>query len=264
MEQQYSHPSDEELLLELDGEASLHESSRIQKHLAACWECRSRRHDLESGITEFTRFHLREFGSNLPSPDGPRALLKARLAGSAADQPKGTLQPLASLLRHRLSLAAASVTFAIAAYLFLGIAIRKPAAAAVVSLPDIRLTPGATVLVDRRTICQFANVKNKAVSKALQKKVFEEYGIRGAEPSFYEVDYLVTPALGGADDIRNLWPHSYSAAWNANVKDDLEDRLREMVCSGELDLARAQNDIATDWIAAYKKYFHTDKPLHRP
>jgi hypothetical protein len=28
----------------------------------------------------------------------------------------------------------------------------------------------------------------------------------------------------------------------------------------ELDLNMAQRDIATDWIAAYKKYFHTDTP----
>jgi hypothetical protein len=34
-----------------------------------------------------------------------------------------------------------------------------------------------------------------------------------------------------------------------------------MVCTGKLDLSTAQRDIATDWIAAYKKYFHTDKPL---
>ena len=34
-----------------------------------------------------------------------------------------------------------------------------------------------------------------------------------------------------------------------------------MVCAGKVDLSTAQNDIATDWIAAYKKYFRTDAPL---
>jgi hypothetical protein len=91
--------------------------------------------------------------------------------------------------------------------------------------------------------------------------VFQEYGIPGADPRAYELDYLVTPALGGADDIHNLWPHSYSALWNARVKDALEDRMREMVCHGTLDLSEAQREIATDWISAYKKYFHTDRPL---
>jgi hypothetical protein len=76
------------------------------------------------------------------------------------------------------------------------------------------------------------------------------------------VDYLITPALGGADDIHNLWPESNRATgWNAQVKDALEDHLRELVCEGQVDLQTAQRDIATNWIEAYKKYFHTDRPL---
>ena len=85
---------------------------------------------------------------------------------------------------------------------------------------------------------------------------------RHGAPRDYEVDYLITPALGGADDIRNLWPESYGAVvWNARVKDALEDRMRELVCSGQLDLATAQREIASDWIGSYKKYFHTERPL---
>jgi hypothetical protein len=45
------------------------------------------------------------------------------------------------------------------------------------------------------------------------------------------------------------------------VKDALEDRLREMVCDGNLDLTVAQREIAQNWISAYKKYFHTERPL---
>jgi len=135
----------------------------------------------------------------------------------------------------------------------------------VVSIPDARLTPGAAVLQNQRAVCGQTNVKNKAVPVALQRKVFEQYGITRAEPRDYEVDYLITPALGGADDIHNLWPHSYRATvWNAEVKDALEDRLREMVCSGDLDLAEAQQELAANWISAYKKYFHTDQPMEDP
>ena len=72
----------------------------------------------------------------------------------------------------------------------------------------------------------------------------------------------MTPALGGADDIHNLWPHSYAASdWNALVKDEPEDHLRDLVCDGSLDLAEAQHAIASDWIEAYKRYFHTDLPM---
>jgi len=32
---------------------------------------------------------------------------------------------------------------------------------------------------------------------------------------------------------------------------------------GELDLVTAQQDISRDWVAAYKKYFRTDRPLQQ-
>jgi len=34
-----------------------------------------------------------------------------------------------------------------------------------------------------------------------------------------------------------------------------------MVCSGSLDLTEAQQEIAANWIEAYKKYFHTEMPI---
>jgi len=101
-----------------------------------------------------------------------------------------------------------------------------------------------------------------AVPVSLKRKVFEEYGVTPPQPDAYEVDYLITPELGGATDIRNLWPEPYQdTVWNAHVKDQLEDRLHRMVCHGDVDLATAQHDISTDWIAAYRKYFHADKPV---
>ena len=48
--------------------------------------------------------------------------------------------------------------------------------------------------------------------------------------------------------------------WNAHAKDALEERLQYMVCDKQIDLASARRQIATDWIAAYKKYFHADNP----
>jgi hypothetical protein len=36
-----------------------------------------------------------------------------------------------------------------------------------------------------------------------------------------------------------------------------------MVCAGQLDLATAQHEIAGNWIAAYRKYFRTSRPLER-
>jgi anti-sigma factor RsiW len=254
------HLSDQQLLLDVDGELPARDEKRVRAHLESCWKCRTRRQDLERAIADFVRIQQCEPDPLLPPAAGPRALLKARLAELSAAEPR----PGAG---WHFVLSAAAICVVLA----LGFALSRfsigrrgfpGAQAGIVSIPDARLTPGATILVNRPAVCAQPDTKNKAVPAALQRKVFEEYGIPGADPRAYEVDYLVTPALGGADDIHNLWPHSYSATvWNAQVKDALEDRLREMVCEGSLDLTQAQREIATDWIAAYKKYFHTDRPL---
>ena len=263
MKREDRHLSDQDLLLDVDGELSKRDEKRVRAHLKACWKCRARREELETTISDFVRFHEGQFEAKLPPPDGPRALLKAQMAQLAGMEPNRSSSRLALLQNLRWALTA-GVCGLVAVGLFLSNVGRRtsPAQVAIVSIPDARLTPGAALLVDRRQLCTQPNIKNKAVPFALQRRVLDEYGISRAEPRAYEIDYLITPALGGADDIHNLWPQSYSAtAWNADVKDALEDRLREMVCNGNLDLTEAQQEIAGNWIAAYKKYFHTDRPL---
>ena len=130
-------------------------------------------------------------------------------------------------------------------------------------MPDSRLTPGAVRQVTARQVCTAAGARENRPPASLQTEVFHEYGMDSAKPDGYEVDHLITPALGGSDDIRNLWPESYSSEWNAHVKDELEDYLHDQVCTGNMDLPTAQREIATNWISAYQKYFHTERPLRR-
>jgi hypothetical protein len=264
MKDQYLHLSDQQLLSYIDAELPAHQAKHVRAHVDTCWKCRARRQELENAIAHFVRMHQREIETKPPALDGSRALLKARLAQLSMPEPAGRSSWLGIL--PRLILGLASVTFGLLLLLFYvrdGVhSNRLVASVAVVSAPNSRLTPGVALLASRHAVCESENAKNRTVPVALQRKVFEEYGLTGADPRAYEVDYLVTPALGGSDDIHNLWPHSYSATvWNAKVKDALEDRLRDMVCDGSLDLRSAQEEIAADWIAAYKKYFHTDKPL---
>jgi hypothetical protein len=260
-----AHLSDQQLLLDIETELTTRDAKLVHGHLETCWKCRTRRQDLETAIAGFVRAQQQEFDSKIPPAAGPRALLKAQIAQlsrseGTVSKPGGRLSGPGLDRRFAWALAGTiCVLMALVSY-----AVRSSEAwkhAPILSIPDSRLTPGAALLLNRQTVCAGTNTKNKAVPVALQRKVFEEYGIVG-EPRAYEVDYLITPALGGADDIHNLWPHSYSATvWNAGVKDALEDRLRQMVCDGSLDLAEAQRDIAANWIAAYKKYFHTNQPL---
>jgi hypothetical protein len=223
---------------------------------------------METAVAGYVRLHNQTLDPLLPSAEGPRALLKARLAELAAAPQNRSRRDWAHACdtRHAASYAAAALLLVLlAAALFqyhsrqLETSSFRPVP---VSFPEPSLTPGVVLTKSKEQICGSAPPKNRIVASALQRKVFEEYGIVAAEPRAYEVDYLITPALGGADDIRNLWPQSYSSAvWNARVKDALEDRLHDLVCEGNLELATAQHDISSDWIAAYKKYFHTDGPL---
>lgn len=93
----------------------------------------------------------------------------------------------------------------------------------------------------------------------LRQGFLDEYGIANSHAGEFESDYLIAPGLGGAEGIGNLWPQPYSRTWNAYVRGDLEEHRHQLVCKRQVDLARAQRDIENDWIAAYKKYFHTDK-----
>ena len=131
------------------------------------------------------------------------------------------------------------------------------------ALPERNLTPGVTRRIAISEVCSMPHEEVvREVPDSMRKEVLQEYRITNARPDDYEIDYLIAPGLGGAEDIHNLWPEpSESDKWNAHVKDALEERLHQMVCSGNLDLSTAQRDIATNWIAAYKKYFHTDVPL---
>jgi hypothetical protein len=261
-----SHLSDQELLLAADGELAPARAGEVASHLAGCWTCRVRKGEIEESIRDFVHAYRGDLDPLLPSPAGPRALLKTQLAEMSAELASTPQSWRARWFQGPNLRYAGAVLFVgvlgLIIYLRPVFESRQGLGIVPVSFPEPSLTPGVAAASNRDQICGSTRSKNRLVPASLQRRVFEEYGISGAPARAYEVDYLITPALGGADDIRNLWPQSYSpAVWNARVKDALEDRLHDLVCDGRLDLATAQRDIASDWIAAYKKYFETDRPL---
>jgi hypothetical protein len=265
------HLSDQDLLLAADGELPTPGTARVQAHLSACWSCRARMAEIEGTIADFARAHRQTLDPQLPPIAGPRALLQAQLAQLASkhkDRSWRWLFEFTSIPRATAFICVAALIAVILGKFSLEHSPPRRAKSAVISSesgtePDARLTPGATRRVTISGICSMAHEEVVGeVSTSLRQEVFREYGIVNAHPDDYEVDYLIAPGLGGVEDLHNLWPEpSSSRTWNAYVKDALEERLHEMVCAGTLDLSTAQRDIATDWIAAYKKYFHTDQPL---
>jgi hypothetical protein len=245
------HISDRELLLFVDGELAASRAQTVREHLGACESCRRRQADLGASIEEFDAGY-REI--DVPRAEAPRAALLKRLRRDEAQLE----------LKHALWKAAAGV----AAVLAIAIAWRVGSLSARSSdaafAPRPNLTPGATRAVTREAVCTVSadHVELRRVASDVAEKVFRRYGIESPTPRTYEIDYLIPPDLGGSEDPRNLWPQPYArGVWNARVKDALEDRLRALVCTGKIDLATAQRDLARDWIGAYKRYFRTDKPL---
>jgi hypothetical protein len=83
--------------------------------------------------------------------------------------------------------------------------------------------------------------------------VYGSYGLTGNHTGYCdvqqgcEIDHLVSLELGGSNDQKNLWPQPYQgSAWNAHVKDQLENFLHAQVCAGNIALDQAQREISAD------------------
>jgi hypothetical protein len=122
--------------------------------------------------------------------------------------------------------------------------------------PDPALTPGDVLTTNLSRICQSGYTQTvRNVPESLKVQVYRTYGITHHAPGEFEVDHLISLELGGSNSLRNLWPESFvTKPLNAHVKDELENKLHELICSHQLPVAQAQQEIAQDWQAAYQKY----------
>ena len=96
------------------------------------------------------------------------------------------------------------------------------------------------------------------MTNARRDEILTSYGLPPGTHPDYEIDHLIPLCLGGSNDPSNLWPQprrTIEPKWNAEAKDRLEHLICDMVCAEQLEIAAAQEAIATDWIAAYHKYY---------
>lgn len=250
------HISDETLLLMMDGELPEHHAAAVAEHLEGCTACRQRRDAFTGLLAEVTVLE-----PQVAPPDTAREGLAQRIAVTAEARRPAWLHP--------------RLLMKIAAVLLLGagaLAYRHFYALprnAMVSYeetgpePIHSITPGAVRNAELSELCIMPDDDlDPVVTPEKQRAVFAAYGLDDRASRAYQVDYLINPQLGGNDEFKNLWPEPYHATvWNAQAKDALETRLHGMVCSGQISLEEAQHEIAHDWIGAYKKTFHADRPV---
>jgi len=146
----------------------------------------------------------------------------------------------------RLSLVHVALALAAAAVLLVGVSSCSQRRSADVVRADWTRTPGAlnsavTQATIGKTICVRGWTQTirppTSYTNELKARHLREYGLSGTLADFQE-DHLISLELGGhPTDPRNLWPEPYPRARDV---DQIENELREKVCSGELTLAEAQ------------------------
>ena len=262
------HLTDSELLLFIDRQLSPNRHADADSHLVHCTGCRTRRAQFER-TTEDVAAAWRAEGLVRAAGDyGMRARLLRRMRAADAEWDASWRFLLRSSAARtprwlRAGAAVAAMVLLVRIMPLVRLPAEPPAAFEADALPIASLTPGAVWSVSVTELCDGGAREQRDVSDEVRRDVLRRYRMDRVPPAEYELDYLITPELGGAADARNLWPQRYrSRVWNAHVKDQLERLLPSLVCRGEMDLAAAQREIAGDWIAAYKKHFHTSSPIH--
>ena len=269
MRSKTGHMSDEQILLLRDGGTSPLRTWWLRRHMDRCPRCQARADVLALAVTEFAEAHRVERHGAASEADG-RALLKSRLL-AASEARRGHL--FASPSRIRGVAAPRAIAAVLLVGLMIGVSLQKTREAEreqarsrreMLRAPDLRLTPGRTRAVALDEICSGKEEvdQDPEVAVSLRDTVFREYGVDETAGQRFQVDYLISPQLGGTETVENLWPQPYgTTVWNARAKDRLEQRLHEMVCRRQIDLGTAQQAIATDWISTYQRVFETSDPL---
>src|SRR6202021_3534694 len=73
------HPSEDQLLLTLEGEVATEEAARIQQHVAGCWSCKARYEEMQRGILAFVEYREKLYLPALAPPSTNSSGFRLRL-----------------------------------------------------------------------------------------------------------------------------------------------------------------------------------------
>jgi len=161
---------------------------------------------------------------------------------------------------------ASQKTLLIGVSLLINLQVPSAAASSDPGLPNSQLTPGAVSQAVTQsnvysTICLSGYTKTirppfSYTNRLKYSQLDSGYNYRGDTSAHdYEEDHLVPLEVGGSpSSVKNLWPQPWLVTWNAGKKDQLENKMHSLVCSGSISLAAAQKVFMTNWIAGFQKY----------
>jgi hypothetical protein len=128
-------------------------------------------------------------------------------------------------------------------------------------LPDPACTPGAVGVrtgdpaADQAQVCNagFADRHRPIGTAKFKLAAMKAYNVPTADIRVVEYDHLIPLSLGGANDVRNLWPQRSDLPGQGfrNSKDDLELNMWRAVCVRHtISLPDAQLAFARQWTGA--------------
>lgn len=95
------HPSEDQLLLTLEGEVAAEEAARVQQHLAGCWSCKARYEEMQRGILAFVEYREKRYLPALASASGASSGFRAHLRTMTRES---AAVPLLAKMRRVLAL----------------------------------------------------------------------------------------------------------------------------------------------------------------
>ena len=127
--------------------------------------------------------------------------------------------------------------------------------------PDRRCSPGAYYSKLTKAVICSASFRTGSIRNVPQSEKYEVEAEYGMAQKLYgrtlEIDHIVSLELGGSNDIANLYPERASPAPGYKTKDKLENKLHDLVCSGQMTLSSVRIGIATNWQKLYRKVYGT-------
>jgi hypothetical protein len=123
-------------------------------------------------------------------------------------------------------------------------------------LPNKMLTPGDTLTSNKAIFCKDNYAKSIVyVPLAAKIRVMKVYGY---DPNLlntqYRIDHFIPLYLGGSNAPQNLWPAPLKGKYTVFMKNELQDKLFQLVCSGKMNIKNARFIILNDWTIGYQIY----------